>query len=193
VQAESNHVFGMLAALEQTVVFLDEFDELMRERTSRQADVMSRFLTTAMLPKLTSISDSRRVVFLLATNHVSQFDFAIRRPGRFDMVIQIMPPTWQAKQTNPDWARACGRIVNAMTAMPELDQAKFATMLDGLTFGEFNSLCSRITDGQRDEDVASEVEDASKKATLNQLLDIGGKKRTWQEQCNEDEKLNRFL
>jgi hypothetical protein len=195
VQAESNHVFGMLAALEQTVVFLDEFDELMRERTSSRADVMSRFLTTAMLPKLTSISDSRRVVFLLATNYLSQFDFAIRRPGRFDMVVQVMPPTWKAKQSNPDWITPSKLIARAIAQAPvEANKPSWDEKLDELTFLEFNSLCNRIENGMTDEEIVRAVVEAWDKATLNQPLQSGGKKKeTWRDQSAEDEKLNRFL
>ena len=195
VQAESNQVFGMLAALEQTVVFLDEFDELMRERTSTRADVMSRFLTTAMLPKLTSISDSRRVVFLLATNHVSQFDFAIRRPGRFDMVVQVMPPTWKAKQTNPDWTSKCQLIAKAVSQAPtENDTPGWDERLDSLTFLEFNSLCNHIHPGMRDVDIIRAVTEAWQKATLNQpLKSVTKDAGTWRDQSAKDENLNRFL
>ena len=98
VQAETNTLFSMLADLERVVVFLDEFDEMVRERAAERSEVLSRFLTTAMLPKLTQIYDRRRIVFIMATNHIEQFDFAIRRPGRFDLLLQVMPPTLQAKR-----------------------------------------------------------------------------------------------
>ena len=42
----------MLAITERIVILLDEFDEMVRERGAA-ADVLSRFLTAAMLPKIT--------------------------------------------------------------------------------------------------------------------------------------------
>src|SRR5262249_54462875 len=81
---------------EQVVVLLDEFDEMGRDRT-RSQELLSRFITTAMLPKLASINDERKLVFLLATNYVSNFDAAFSRSGRFDMRVQVMVPSLAAK------------------------------------------------------------------------------------------------
>lgn len=93
VYAEANRVFGMLAILERVVVLLDEFDEMVRERGSVASDSLSRFLTTAMLPKLIKINENRRLLVIVATNHLEAFDVAISRPGRFDAILQVMPPT----------------------------------------------------------------------------------------------------
>src|SRR5262249_40909569 len=86
-QAMANRLFGMLAIAEQIVVLLDEFDELGRSRT-RNEDLLSRFITTTMLPKLSAINKERRIIFLLATNFIGSFDAAFRRGGRFDMLLQ---------------------------------------------------------------------------------------------------------
>ncbi len=98
VQAEANRLFSMLAAAERVVVLLDEFDEMVGERGAHGTEALSRFLTTAMLPKLTFINERRRILFILATNHIEQFDFAISRLGRFDRIIQIMPPSAREKR-----------------------------------------------------------------------------------------------
>jgi SpoVK/Ycf46/Vps4 family AAA+-type ATPase len=50
-----------------------------------------------MLPKLAKLHDDGRVVFFFATNYQEQFDPAIKRPGRFDILLCIGPPTWQSK------------------------------------------------------------------------------------------------
>jgi hypothetical protein len=97
LQTEANVLFEILGSLEQTVVLLDEFDEMVRERALTASEMRSRFLTTAMLPKLISIGERRRIVLLIATNHIDQFDIAIRRPGRFDFILQVMPPNAKAK------------------------------------------------------------------------------------------------
>jgi ATP-dependent 26S proteasome regulatory subunit len=96
IQAEADRIFSMLAEAERVVVLLDEFDEMVRER-QEASEVLSRFLTTAMLPKLAAISKRRRIVFIVATNFIDHFDIAIRRPGRFDALLQVMTPTAQEK------------------------------------------------------------------------------------------------
>ena len=49
IQAMANRLFSMLTVAEQIVVLLDEFDEMGRER-ARTEELLSRFITTAMLP-----------------------------------------------------------------------------------------------------------------------------------------------
>jgi len=93
----------MLEETERVVVLFDEFDELVRERGSSNSEPFSRLLTTAMLPKLASIHKRATLVFIIATNHVGEFDLAIRRRGRFDRVVQIMPPTYEAKMAKSNW------------------------------------------------------------------------------------------
>ena len=96
----ANHLFSMLAATEQIVVLLDEFDEMGKSREEAK-DMLSRLITTSMLPKLAAINEQRKIVFLLATNFVANFDTAFSRPGRFDMIVQVMPPTTESKLNRP--------------------------------------------------------------------------------------------
>lgn len=160
VQAETNTIFSMLASVERVVVFLDEFDEMVRER-GKGSEAMSRFLTTAMLPKLASISDRRRIVLLLATNHIEEFDFAIKRPGRFDVVIQVMPPTLASKLENaPDFGKLLGRW---KTGKEDINR-----MLAELTYAEFNE-CVRLTGDLRGrKDVHQKIEECHSHCTLGQ-------------------------
>src|SRR5260370_31417496 len=99
IQAEANASFRMLEQTERVVVLFDEFDELVLERGSPRAEAFSRFLTTAMLPKLASIHNRATLVFIIATNNIEDFDIPIRRQGSFYLVIQIMPPTYKPKLT----------------------------------------------------------------------------------------------
>jgi transitional endoplasmic reticulum ATPase len=102
IQALANRLFSMLTLTEQVVVLLDEFDEMGRDR-SRAQELLSRFITTAVLPKLASINSERKLVFLLATNYIGGFDAAFSRGGRFDMLVQVMPPRCDVKLSNTDW------------------------------------------------------------------------------------------
>ena len=113
VYAEANGIFDRLRFADQIVVLMDEFDELVREREGT-GQLESRFLTTAMLPKIAALHDRRRLVYLVATNHLEQFDAAISRPGRFDVIVPLMPPTAQAKLARwPDLADARKRLIAA--------------------------------------------------------------------------------
>lgn len=99
IHAAANRIFRMLSHLERVVVLLDEFDELGRER-QKSNEMLSRLITTTMLPKLIKINKSRKIVFLLATNFVTNFDSAFSRRGRFDLMLQVLPPSFDEKIKN---------------------------------------------------------------------------------------------
>jgi hypothetical protein len=119
IQSEANMIFRVLEETERVVVLFDEFDELVRERGTSKSEPFSRLLTTAMLPKLANIYKRGALVFIIATNHVGEFDLAIRRQGRFDRVVQIMPPSYPAKITKKNWGRDKNVDLEAKLVEPE--------------------------------------------------------------------------
>lgn len=171
--SRANRLFSTLAIAEQIVVLLDEFDEMGRERASN-TDILSRFITTAMLPKLAAINDERKIVFLLATNYVSNFDAAFSRGGRFDMILQVMQPTLEAKLASSEWgATLKAAVPRAAKKIKEVEEA----MAD-LTFLETEQLVARLKEPGID-DAASEVLDAQKRGTLARATTDG---KSWKSQ-----------
>jgi hypothetical protein len=172
--ARANRIFAMLELAEQTVVLLDEFDEMGRSREDA-GDVLSRFLTTSMLPKLAAINDSRKIVFLLATNHVETFDEAFSRGGRFDMKVPVMPPTAEAKLAHPPWADTFRK---AMSGMDEASVGVVNEHLGALTFVETEQLVMKLADGAVDP--LAEITVAAQHSILN-----GGDGR-WRKACEHE-------
>jgi len=98
VYVRADEIFQDLLDLSGVVVFFDEMDALVQTRDAEvQLDIASQFLTTTMLPKLTSLHDEGRVVFFMATNFQDRFDAAIKRPGRFDLLLCMGPPKLSEK------------------------------------------------------------------------------------------------
>lgn len=179
VQAETNTVFSMLASLERVVVLLDEFDEMVRERTSEQSEIVSRFLTTAMLPKLAQINERRRIVFIVATNHIDEFDFAIRRPGRFDLLIQIMPPS--AKEKLRKWPEV--NDLFSKIGIDPLHQKKIARQIDELTYLEFEQLVPDLLSSDDNPiKILELIELQHQRSTLMQEISPQDSK-TWSDVC----------
>jgi hypothetical protein len=176
--SRANKLFSMLAMAEQIVVLLDEFDEMGRDRSGNQ-DILSRLITTSMLPKLAAINDERKIVFLLATNYVSKFDTAFSRGGRFDMVIQIMPPTLDAKLARPGWHDTLESALNSLTGKRLLDEGR--SVIGDLTFLETEQLVARLQRGV--DDVSREITDAGQRGTMARKTD--GK--SLKEQCVDEE------
>jgi len=105
IYERADQVFADLADLSGVVVFFDEMDALVQSRDTPPGagsglDVTSQFLTTSMLPKLAKLHGDGHVIFFMATNHQEHFDPAIKRPGRFDLLICLGPPTWSDKLDN---------------------------------------------------------------------------------------------
>jgi ATPase family associated with various cellular activities (AAA) len=96
VQRTADEIFQKLMELDHTVVLFDEIDELVRERDV-EPDAFGRFLTTSMLPKLAGLWEQRKVIYFIATNHITYFDRAVTRAERFDALIFVTPPSFQSK------------------------------------------------------------------------------------------------
>jgi ATPase family associated with various cellular activities (AAA) len=96
VQKTADKIFKQLSELDHTVVLFDEIDELVRER-DMEKDAFGRFLTTSMLPKLAELWEARNILYFVATNHINYFDSAIIRSHRFDALILVSPPSFEAK------------------------------------------------------------------------------------------------
>jgi hypothetical protein len=97
VQKTADKIFKQLLEVDHAVVLFDEIDELVRER-DMEKDAFGRFLTTSMLPKLAELWEKRKIIYFVATNHINYFDSAIIRSHRFDALILVSPPSFEAKQ-----------------------------------------------------------------------------------------------
>jgi SpoVK/Ycf46/Vps4 family AAA+-type ATPase len=99
-QSEQNLKGYFEAARRQApcVLFFDEVDALGRKRSLMRhgagAGVISQFL--AELDGLQS--DNRGVFVLAATNHPWDVDAALRRPGRLDRMLLVLPPDAAARE-----------------------------------------------------------------------------------------------
>jgi hypothetical protein len=92
IDAEADRIFRLAYYLKDVVILFDEVEELIVDRTAAE-DKLSRLLTTSMLPRIHSLRDKSKVVFIFATNHVEVIDRAASRLGRFDIIHCVMPPT----------------------------------------------------------------------------------------------------
>jgi hypothetical protein len=155
IYSRATEIFRDLEGLSAVVVLFDEMDALVRTRDGRNLiDLTSQFLTTSMLPKLATLHAQASLVFLFATNYQAGFDAAIKRPGRFDVLLCVGPPTWKEKLRHID------AFLPKDTPQVEVERARkkfkilcrgldkeHIKLLDNLTFQEtgnfLNGLSSR--------------------------------------------------
>lgn len=101
IASETSRVFEALMELEDCVIFFDEMEELVRSRQNEggtnSTSFEQRYVTTSLLPRIQELRSHARTIFFLATNHFHSIDDAIRREGRFDFRLQILPPSFSEK------------------------------------------------------------------------------------------------
>lgn len=87
-------VFRHARAAAPCVIFFDEFDALGGRRTSGGGGSQTmRMLVTQLLEELDGVAGANDgVYFLAATNRPWDIDSALRRPGRIDKTVLVLPP-----------------------------------------------------------------------------------------------------
>lgn len=71
------------------VVVLDDIDVILSSRSTDGVSAEDKATISKLLGFLDSSNSPNNVVFVATTNYIELFDEAIRRPGRFDKVIEI--------------------------------------------------------------------------------------------------------
>jgi ATPase family associated with various cellular activities (AAA) len=142
-------IFNDLREARDTVIFLDEMEELMRDRRSDnhigqgEPTFEQRLLTTALLPKLQDLHDRAHSLFFVATNHFSRIDEAARRFGRFDLTLEMLPACFNEK---------CRQIADDLSS------------LDGFRGADASPLAAALSDALRD--LATDPERAEEREKL---------------------------
>ncbi|WP_211198291.1 ATP-binding protein [Gulosibacter sediminis] len=87
-------VFEQARAARPCVIFFDEFDAIGGRRTSGNASSKSlRMMASQLLVELDGVAASSDGIYVLAaTNRPWDIDPALRRSGRFDRTVLVLPP-----------------------------------------------------------------------------------------------------
>lgn len=86
-------VFRDARASAPCVVFFDEFDAIGGRRSSGGGSSAMRTILTQLLEELDGVGSANDgVYFLAATNRPWDIDVALRRPGRIDKTVLVLPP-----------------------------------------------------------------------------------------------------
>ncbi len=84
--------------LDETVVFIDEFEEIAASRD--HASRIDKSITNEFLKQVPLLKrQKRKNLFVCATNYIQQLDAAMLRPGRFDCIIPVGQLDEQTRRT----------------------------------------------------------------------------------------------
>jgi AAA+ superfamily predicted ATPase len=135
-QSERNihELFEIARRNSPCVLFLDEVDAIGQKRSQLRHTPM-RSAVNQLLLELDDVSGNNEGVFLLAaTNHPWDVDSALRRPGRFDRTLLVLPPDSAARE-------GVFRYHLKERPVAGIDLAKLAKMTDGYSGADIAHIC----------------------------------------------------
>jgi cell division protease FtsH len=121
------------------IVFIDEFDSLggRRGRPNRSSEEENTL--NQLLVEMDGLSGSEGVVWMAATNREDMLDPAVRRPGRFDRVVEVGMPTANDRL-------AILKIHAASRPLsPQVDLARLAALTVGYSGADLANLLNEAT------------------------------------------------
>ncbi|NYJ01339.1 SpoVK/Ycf46/Vps4 family AAA+-type ATPase [Nocardioides thalensis] len=129
-----HEIFQTARASAPCVLFLDEVDAIGHKRSRLSSDAM-RGAVNQLLLELDGVEGDNEGVFVLAaTNAPWDVDAALRRPGRFDRTLLVLPPDQEARE-------AIWRLQLSDRPVAKIDVKRLAKMTDGYTGADIAHAC----------------------------------------------------
>jgi AAA+ superfamily predicted ATPase len=118
------------------VLFLDEVDAMGQKRSQVRHSNAMRSVVAQLLSEMDGVDSANDGLFILgATNHPWDVDVALRRPGRFDRTLLVLPPDEPARiailQTN----------LRDRPCATDLDVRDVAKHTDGFSGADLAHIC----------------------------------------------------
>jgi SpoVK/Ycf46/Vps4 family AAA+-type ATPase len=135
-QSERNlhEIFATARANAPCVVFLDEIDALGQKR-SQMRNSAARGTVNQLLTEMDGVTGDNDGVYVLgATNHPWDVDVALRRPGRFDRMVLVLPPDLPAREAIFKFHLIDRPIAN-------VDLPRLARLTDGYSGADIAFIC----------------------------------------------------
>jgi proteasome regulatory subunit len=158
-------LFELASEREPAVVFIDEIDAIASKRTESKTSGDAEVQRTMMqlLSEMDGFEDRGEIRIIAATNRFDMLDRAILRPGRFDRLIEVPLPDWDARK------RILELHTDEMSLADDVDMAGLAGETEGFSGAELASLATEagifaIRD-ERTQVLTTDFEEALEKVT----------------------------
>ena len=127
-------LFTMARRKAPVVVFLDEVDAIGQKRSMTRNSGM-RTVVNQLLSELDGVADDNAGVYVVgATNQPWDVDQALRRPGRFDRTVLVLPPDHPARE-------AIFRYHLRDRPIEAIDPSELARLTDGYSGADIEHVC----------------------------------------------------
>ncbi|RMF07259.1 AAA family ATPase [Candidatus Woesearchaeota archaeon] len=117
-----------------SVIFIDEIDSIAPKRGEGR-DQTEKRVVAQLLTLMDGLKSRGNVVVIAATNRPDDIDEALRRPGRFDREIKIMPPNREGRK------EILQIHTRGMPLAKDVDLDKIAEKTVGFTGADIEVLC----------------------------------------------------
>lgn len=123
------------------IIFIDELDAVGNRDTCHPSDTETGRTINELLVQMDGFKGDPRIIIIAATNRVESLDKALRRPGRFDYIVEISLPDHTARVdilkyylTNQKFKRTLDK---------EIDLNVLAAATQGFSGADLESLANR--------------------------------------------------
>lgn len=126
-ESEENirNIFKEARLLRPSIIFFDEIDSIAQARSSAESERQESRIVNQLLTLMDGIEEYENICIIASTNRIELIDEAMRRPGRFDYVIEVKKP-------NPE---GCHKIFKIATKKMPIDPAFNARSFTGKLYG----------------------------------------------------------
>jgi AAA+ superfamily predicted ATPase len=175
-QSERNlhEVFQQARRHAPCVLFFDEVDAIGQKRSLLRHSA-GRGVVAQLLAEMDSmISDNEGVFILAATNAPWDVDPALRRPGRFDRTLLVLPPDRPAR------VRILELSLRGRPLDKDIDVSALAGRTDGYSGADMAHLCESAAEYAMDDSLASgTVRPIGQRDLVHALADVPPSTRAW--------------
>jgi hypothetical protein len=149
IEARAKAIFEALQQQWDTVVLFDEMDHFLLDRESklyRDQDSSFQLMTPGMLTKINNLRAKNRCIFVIATNFAERIDPAIKRPGRIDQQILLLPPNHSRRKKilKERLDKHCEDLGQPVALLTDRQLAAAAKMTRLMTWKELDNLCRDV-------------------------------------------------
>ena len=134
-----HELFETARAAAPCVLFLDELDGIGQKRSLTRSSA-TRTTVNQLLTELDGVGSANEGVFVLAaTNHPWDVDPALRRPGRLDRTLLVLPPDREARE-------AIFRYHLGSKPVARIDLRRLAKRTEGYSGADIAHICDSATE-----------------------------------------------
>jgi len=160
--ATIREIFNRAKENAPAMIMIDEIDGLLPKR--EKASEVGVQITSEVLKQIDGIKETTNVILIGATNRPEALDPAILRPGRFDKLIFVKPPTAAARAD-------IFKEYLANTPTATLDYQKLGNITKGFTGADIAGICREAKTAALESELKTGTEGKVTMASLEALID----------------------